>query len=58
MEYLYHFILVLNEGFMVKKKKGVAEKSGEVVGKGLQKGWGIAKGFGKGLKKGLKKKKK
>jgi hypothetical protein len=42
---------------MADNKKGkvedVAEKSGEMVGKGLKKGWGAVKGFGKGLKKGL-----
>lgn len=41
-----------------EKKKGKAEevagKTGEVVGKGLKKGFGIAKGFGSGLKKGVK----
>jgi len=42
-----------------EEKKGkteeVAEKTGEVVGKGLKKGFGVAKSFGKGLKGGVKK---
>ncbi len=32
-----------------KKKEGVAEKSGEVVGDIAQKGTNLIKGFGKGL---------
>lgn len=44
---------------MPKKEKGkaeeVAEKSGEVVGKGLKRGHEIALGVGRGLKKGLHK---
>lgn len=39
---------------MAEEKKGkveeAAEKTGEVVGKGVKKGWGVVKGFGKGLK--------
>lgn len=38
------------------KKKGVAEKSGEVVGDVARKGSDVVKGFGKGLSKGFKKK--
>lgn len=38
------------------KKKGVAEKSGEVVGDVAKKGSDAVKGFGKGLAKGFKKK--
>ena len=47
---------------MAKKKKGkaeeAAEKTGEVVGKGVKKGFGIAKSFGKGMKDAVTKKKK
>ena len=49
---------------MTKGKKGkaeeTAEKTGELVGKGAKKGWGVVKGFGKGMKdtvEGKKKKK-
>jgi hypothetical protein len=39
---------------MAEEKKGtaeeVAEKTGEVIGKGVKKGWGIVKAFGKGVK--------
>jgi hypothetical protein len=39
---------------MVEEKKGkaeeVAEKTGEVIGKGAKKGWGVVKAFGKGVK--------
>ncbi|MCG7840768.1 MAG: hypothetical protein MIO87_02535 [Methanomassiliicoccales archaeon] len=42
---------------MAEEKKGkveeTAEKSGEVVGKGLKKGWGAVKDVGKGVKKGI-----
>ncbi len=38
------------------KVEGAAEKTGEVVGKGLKKGWGVVKGAGKGLKEGITKK--
>ncbi len=38
-----------------KKKEGVAEKTGDVIGGAAQKGAGIIKGFGKGLSKGFKK---
>jgi hypothetical protein len=45
-----------------KEKKGkaeeVAEKTGEVVGKGLKKGFDVAKAFGKGAKEALTEKKK
>ena len=40
-----------------KKKEGVAEKSGEVVGDVAKKGANAVKGFGKGLMKGFKQKK-
>ena len=47
---------------MDKEKKGkaeeAAEKTGEVIGKGVKKGWGVVKGFGKGMKEGVTKKKK
>lgn len=46
---------------MVEKKGKVektAEKSGELVGKGVKKGWGAVKGFGKGMKGALEDKKK
>ena len=39
-----------------KKKEGVAEKSGEVVGDVAKKGTDVVKGFGKGILKGFKKK--
>jgi hypothetical protein len=39
-----------------KKDKGVAEKSGEVVGDTAKKGADAIKGFGKGIVKGFKKK--
>ena len=39
---------------MAEEKKGkaeeVAEKTGEVIGKGAKKGWGVVKEFGKGVK--------
>lgn len=38
-----------------KKKEGVAEKSGEVVGDVAHKGANVLKGFGRGVKKGFKK---
>ena len=42
-----------------EKKKGkaedVAEKTGEIVGKGLKKGVDVTKSIGGGLKKGFKK---
>ncbi len=45
---------------MSDEKKGkvedAAEKTGEVIGKGVKKGWGVVKGFGKGLKDGATKK--
>ncbi len=40
-----------------KKKEGVAERSGEVIGDVAKKGVDTVKGFGKGLLKGLNKKK-
>ncbi|UCD13040.1 MAG: hypothetical protein JSW60_05615 [Thermoplasmatales archaeon] len=43
---------------MVEKKKGKAEETGELVGKGLKKGWGITKSFGKGMKNAVEGKKK
>jgi len=43
-----------SEENMGEEKKGkvedTAEKTGELVGKGLKKGWGAVKGFGKGVK--------
>jgi len=46
---------------MSKEKKGtveeVAQKSGDVIGKGVKKGWGVVKAFGKGLKNGATKEK-
>lgn len=43
------------------EKKGKAEetaqKTGELLGKGLKKGFGIAKAFGKGTKDAIEKKK-
>lgn len=48
------------DGFMAeeekKKKQGVAEKSGEIVGDVAKKGSDVVKGFGKGIVKGFKKK--
>lgn len=38
-----------------KLEKG-AEKTGEVVGTGIKKGWGAVKGFGKGVKDSVTKK--
>lgn len=47
---------------MADQKKGsveeATEKTGEVVGKGVKKGWGIVKAFGKGIKDGVTKDKK
>lgn len=47
---------------MSKEKKGRAEetveKTGDLVGQGIKKGWGVAKGFGKGMKDTVKSKKK
>lgn len=40
------------------KVEKTAEKTGEVVGKGLKKGWGAVKAFGKGVKEGATEKKK
>ena len=39
-----------------KKKQGVAEKSGEIVGDVAKKSSDVVKGFGKGIVKGFKKK--
>jgi hypothetical protein len=45
---------------MSEEKKGkveqTAEKTGEVIGKGVKKGWGAVKGFGKGMKDAVTKK--
>ena len=45
-----------------KEEKGkaekAAEKTGEVVGKSLKKGFGVAKAFGKGAKQAVTKKEK
>ena len=42
---------------MDEEKKGsveeAAEKTGEVIGKGVKKGWGAVKAFGKGVKEGV-----
>jgi hypothetical protein len=47
---------------MDEEKKGsveeAAEKTGEVIGKGVKKGWGVVKAFGKGVKDGVDGKKK
>ena len=47
---------------MADQKKGsveeAAEKTGEVVGKGVKKGWGVVEAFGKGVKDGVTKEKK
>jgi hypothetical protein len=47
---------------MAEEKKGkveeAAEKTGEVVGKGVKKGWDVVKAFGKGVKEGVSKDKK
>jgi len=40
------------------KAEDVAEKTGEVVGKGLKKGFGVVKAFGKGAKDAVTEKKK
>jgi len=46
---------------MADEKKGkaeeAAEKTGQLVGKGLKKGWGAVKAFGKGVKEGATEKK-
>jgi hypothetical protein len=46
---------------MDKGKKGTiekgAEKTGEVIDKGVKTGWGAVKGVGRGFKKGISKKK-
>ncbi len=43
-----------------EQKKGkaeeTAEKTGELVGKGLKKGWGVVKAVGKGTKDAVEKK--
>lgn len=45
-----------------KEEKGkaeeIAEKTGEVVGKGIKKGFGVVKAFGKGAKEAVTEKKK
>lgn len=50
------------EATMGEEKKGkaeeAAEKTGEVVGKGLKKGFGVVKAFGKGTKDAIEKKEK
>jgi len=50
-----------SEHFMPDKKKGkieeAAEKTGEVIGKGVKTGWGAVKSLGKGFKKGVENKK-
>jgi hypothetical protein len=38
------------------KAEEVAEKTGEIVGRGLKKGVGVVKSLGKGLKEGVSKK--
>ena len=47
---------------MAKEKKGNAEKlaeeTGELVGKGVKKGWRVVKSFGKGMKDAVEDKKK
>jgi hypothetical protein len=47
---------------MADEKKGsveeAAEKTGEVIGKGVKKGWGAVKAFGKGVKEGVEGEKK
>jgi len=47
---------------MVEEKKGsveeAAEKTGQVIGKGVKKGWGAVKAFGKGVKEGISEEKK
>ncbi len=35
------------------KAEETAEKTGELVGKGLKKGWGVVKAVGKGAKEGI-----
>jgi hypothetical protein len=40
------------------KAEEVAEKTGDLVGKGLKKGFGVAKAFGKGAKDAVTDKKK
>lgn len=40
------------------KVEKTAEKTGELVGKGIKKGWGAVKAFGKGVKEGATEKKK
>jgi len=40
------------------KVEETAEKTGELVGKGIKKGWGAVKAFGKGVKEGTTEKKK
>ena len=46
---------------MAEEKKGkaeeVAEKTGEVIGKGAKKGWGVVKAFGKEVKNAATKEK-
>ncbi|MCX6662427.1 MAG: hypothetical protein NTY91_07760 [Euryarchaeota archaeon] len=47
---------------MAEEKKGsveeAAEKTGEVIGKGVKKGWGVFKAFRKGVKDGVSKEQK
>ena len=49
-----HPILIESRGDILAEEKGkaeeTAEKTGELVGKGLKKDFGIAKAFGKGAK--------
>ena len=48
----------INPFFDRLNPRTAAEKTGEVIGKGVKTGWGAVKGVGKGLKKGVTKKKK
>jgi hypothetical protein len=56
-----HPILIESRGDILAEEKGkaeeAAEKTGELVGKGLKKGFGVAKAFGKGAKGAVTEKK-
>ena len=56
-----HHILIESRGDILAEEKGkaeeTAEKTGELVGKGLKKGFGVAKAFGKGAKDAVTEKK-
>jgi hypothetical protein len=57
--YSHHYQFRLRGDNLAEKKgsaEEAAEKTGELVGKGLKKGFGVAKAFGKGAKDAVEKK--